>query len=189
VQDFSYEKGMTSPKVIAVCSSPRHGMAKDPRTVIHLVAGMGVDGDAHQGTTTQHLYLRKKEPKRSNLTQVHLLHFELYHLLDSLGFSFSPGMLGENITTQDINLMSLPTWTRLEVGDSILKLTGYREPCRKLDRLKPGLMKATFVREPSARIVPNLGVMAVVVRTGDARPGDIIKVSLPDPPHVALASV
>jgi MOSC domain-containing protein YiiM len=178
------------PTVIAVCSQCRHGIGKDPKTSIDLVAGLGVEGDAHFGRTTQHLYLLRKDPARPNLTQVHLLHAELHDRLNHIGFDISPGMLGENITTRGLDLTALPSGTRLKVGnDPILQVTGYRQPCSKLDRVKPRLMDATFIRDSFDRLIPDLGIMAIVLKGGVARMDDSIEVIFPDQPHLPLLPV
>ena len=179
-----------SPTVIAVSSRRRHSIGKDPKASIDLVAGLGVEGDAHFGRTTQHLYLLRKDPTRPNLTQVHLLHAELHDRLNRIGFDISPGMLGENITTRGLDLMALPSGTQLKVGnDPILQVTGCRQPCSKLDRVKPGLMDATFIRDSFGCLIPNLGIMAVVLRGGVVRTGDGIEVIFPDEPHLPLLPV
>jgi MOSC domain-containing protein YiiM len=178
------------PTVIAVCSSGSHRISKEVRTNINLILGLGVEGDAHLGATTQHLYLVKKDPARTNLTQVHLLHSELHDALNAAGLNVSPGMMGENITTRGIDLMALPQGTRLNLGKSaVVQVTGLREPCSKLNRLRPGLMKATFKRDDRYGIVPNAGIMAIVIIGGLVSPGDTIKIKLPAGPHVALSPV
>jgi MOSC domain-containing protein YiiM len=176
--------------VVAVCSSSSRSIAKTPKTSINLIAGLGVEGDVHLGRTTQHLYLAKRHPSRANLTQVHLLHAELHDLLNEAGFKISPGLMGENITTSGIELMSLPSGTRLNLGKAaIIQVTGFRQPCSKLNRLRPGLMKASFMRDQCNGLVPNAGIMGIVVRGGSVSPGDAIEINLPEEPHLPLQAV
>jgi MOSC domain-containing protein YiiM len=178
------------PTVVAVCSSVSHSIAKAPKTSINLIAGLGVEGDVHLGRTTQHLYLAKRDPTRTNLTQVHLLHAELHDLLNEAGFDISPGLMGENITTRGIDLMSLPSGTRLNLGKiAILLVTGFREPCSKLNQLRPGLMKACFMGNQGDRVIPTAGIMGIVVRGGLVSPGDAIEIDRPDEPHHPLLPV
>jgi MOSC domain-containing protein YiiM len=178
------------PTVVAVCSSFSHSTAKVPRNRINLIAGLGVEGDVHLGRTTQHLYLAKRDSTRTNLTQVHLLHAELHDLLNKAGFDLFPGVMGENVTTRGIDLMSLPSGTHLNLGKVvIIQVTGFREPCSKLNQLRPGLMKASFMRDQGNRVVPNAGIMGIVVRGGLVCPGDAIEINLPDEPHHPLLPV
>jgi MOSC domain-containing protein YiiM len=176
--------------VIAVCSSRAHKINKDSKISIELVAGLGVKGDAHLGKTTQHLYLLKKDPGRPNLSQIHLLHGELHDHLNKAKFDIYPGLLGENITTRGVELMGLPHGTRLHIGESaIVELTGHREPCSKLNKLRLGLMDAVFVRDQTGCLVSNAGVMAVVIAGGQVCPSDLIIIELPEKPHRRLCPV
>jgi hypothetical protein len=80
--------------------------------------GLGIEGDAHCGSTVQHLSDRKKYPNRPNLRQLHLIQTELIEELNATGFDVRPGDLGENITTRRIDLPTLPQGTLLRIGDT-----------------------------------------------------------------------
>ncbi len=98
--------------------------------------------------------------------------------------------MGENVTTRGIDLLGLPTGTRLRLGDAaIVEVTGLRNPCTQLDGIQPGLMAATLERDARGQLVRKAGVMAIVVTGGEVRPGDAIRVELPPAPHRALAPV
>jgi hypothetical protein len=58
------------PKIIATSRKETHGFSKQPQTSLRLIAGEGVEGDAHRGSTTQHLYLKRKDAAQPNLAQV-----------------------------------------------------------------------------------------------------------------------
>ena len=47
---------------MAVSLSPVHGFSKQPQLSIRLIAGEGVEGDAHCGATVQHMYLKRRNP-------------------------------------------------------------------------------------------------------------------------------
>lgn len=117
-------------KVLAVSCSKTHSFSKQNQDYINLIEGIGVEGDAHAGKTIQHLFLVKKDPAIPNIRQVHLIQSELFRELLNQGFSVEPGQLGENITTQGIDLLSLPKGTKLYIGESvIIELTALRNPC------------------------------------------------------------
>ena len=176
--------------VTAVSRSPTHSMTKPAAASIRLVAGLGVEGDAHHGLTVKHRSRVARDPTQPNLRQVHLIHAELHDELRAAGFVLSPGEMGENITTSGIDLLGLPTGTRLRLGDAaVVEVTGLRNPCRQLDGLRPGLMAATLARDAQGALVRKAGVMAVVIAGGDVRVGDLIAVELPAPPHRALKPV
>lgn len=177
-------------EVVAVCRDSKHAFAKPTCESITLVEGLGIEGDAHMGQTVQHLSRMAVDPTRPNLRQVHLIHAELHAELAANGFAFSSGQLGENITTRGVNLSALPAGTVLRLGaDAQVELTGLRNPCVQLDRQQPGLMKALLDRDAEGRLIRKAGVMAIVRRSGQVRPGDVIAVELPPEPHIPLDRV
>ncbi|MGK2851981.1 MAG: MOSC domain-containing protein [Candidatus Limnocylindrales bacterium] len=176
--------------VLAVHVSPGHTFSKPSAEVIRLVEGIGVEGDAHAGRTVQHLSRVRRDATAPNQRQVHLMHAELFDELADAGYAVRPGDLGENVTTHGIDLLALPTGTRLRLGsDAVVELTGLRTPCSQLDAFQSGLMKATLGRAEDGSLIRKTGVMAVVVRAGEIRPGDQIDVTAPAGPAEALQPV
>ena len=176
--------------VVAVSSSSAHTIAKPNQGRVRLLAGLGVQGDAHQGATVKHRSLAARDPKRPNLRQVHLIHAELHDELRKVGFRVGAGQMGENITTRGIDLLGLPLGTRLVVGDvAVVEITGLRSPCVQLDVIQSGLMRATLGRDDDGKVVHKAGVMSIVVSDGEVRPGDSISVELPPQPHRVLEPV
>jgi MOSC domain-containing protein YiiM len=110
--------------------------------------------------------------------------------LRAKGLSVSPGEMGENITTRGVDLLGLPTGTRLRLGPTaVVELTGLRNPCAQLDGLQPGLMAATLARSEQGELVRKAGVMGIVLEGGEVSPGDPIEAELPAEPHRALEPV
>ena len=176
--------------VTAVSRSPRHRFSKDGAAEIRLLAGLGVEGDAHSGETVQHRSRKRWTPHLPNLRQVHLLHAELFEELAQGGYAVEPGQLGENVTTHGLDLLVLPVGTRLRLGaGAVVELTGLRNPCVQMDRFQDGLMAEVLDRDAEGALVRKAGVMGVVVAGGVVQPGDGIAVTVPDPPHRALEKV
>jgi MOSC domain-containing protein YiiM len=168
------------PRVVAVHASPLHKFNKQRAQRIHLLAGLGVEGDAHCGVTVKHRSRVAKDPSQPNLRQVHLMHAELFGELEAQGFEVAPGELGENITTEGLAVLDLPVGTELRVGASaVVRITGLRNPCVQIDRFRKGLMAAVLDRTPDGALVRKAGVMGVVLRGGYVAPGDAIEVTLP----------
>src|SRR5579885_3898822 len=94
--------------VAAVSRSATHTMSKPNQPSIRLFAGLGVEGDAHQGATVKHRSRVARDPDQPNLRQVHLIHSELHAELRGAGFDIAPGQMGENVTTAGIDLLALP---------------------------------------------------------------------------------
>jgi MOSC domain-containing protein YiiM len=181
---------MTTPVVLSVSLSATHGPPKDTRECITLVAGIGVEGDVHGGATVRHRSRARTAPESPNLRQVHLIHSELHDELRAEGFDIAPGQMGENLTTTGVDLLALPRGARMRLGaDAVIEVTGLRNPCKQLDGIVPGLMKATLDRDEAGGLVRKSGVMAIVLEGGDVRPGDAIAVELPAEPHAALEPV
>lgn len=176
--------------VEAVSRSATHTHAKANQSSIRLLAGLGVDGDAHLGETVKHRSRVARDPSQPNLRQVHLLHAELFEELRAIGFALSAGRIGENVTTRGVDLLGLPAGARLHLGETaVVEVTGLRNPCRQLDAVQPGLMAAVLGRDPHGNLVRKAGVMAVVLSGGEVRPGDPIRVELPPAPHRPLDRV
>jgi hypothetical protein len=179
-----------SAGVAAVSAGPGHAFSKQARAAIDLLAGLGVDGDAHLGTTVQHLSRVARDPRAPNLRQVHLIQSELLAELRGSGFAVAPGDLGENVTTAGLDLLGLPSGARLRLGaEAVIEVTGLRNPCRQLDGFADGLMSAVLARGADGGLIRRAGVMAVVLHGGRVAPGDAIAVELPDPPHRPLEPV
>jgi MOSC domain-containing protein YiiM len=121
---------------------------------------------------------------------VHLIHAELFDELRAAGFSISPGQMGENVTVRGVDLLALPTGTRLRLGEAaVVEITGLRNPCRQLDKIEPGLMAATLARDTEGNLVRKAGIMGIVLEDGEVREGDPIRIELPPPPHQKLEPV
>ena len=177
-------------RVAAVSSSATHSLIKDNRPAIRLLEGLGVEGDAHAGITVKHRSRVARNPNEPNLRQVHLIHSELHEELHNSGFNVAAGQMGENITTQGIDLLGLPTGTRLRLGDeALVEITGLRNPCAQLDEIQPGLMAAVLDHDEQGNLIRKAGVMGVVLSGGLVQPGDPITVELPPSPHRPLEPV
>ena len=177
-------------RVTAVSRSGVHEFSKANEESIRLLKGLGVEGDAHMGEAVQHRSRVARDPSQPNLRQVHLIHDELHHELAEAGFAVSAGQMGENVTTRGIDLLSLPTGTRLHLGGTaVVEVTGLRNPCVQLEQIQEGLMAATLERDEQGKLVRKAGVMGVVDTGGEVRAGDPIRVELPPEPHQALEPV
>jgi MOSC domain-containing protein YiiM len=184
--------GLLNATVCAVSRDAEHGVSKAAVEAITLVAGLGVEGDAHAGEQVQHLFRMRRDPTQPNLRQVHLIHAELHDELRAAGFEpIAPGQMGENVTTRGIDLLALPAGAllRLGTGGAVIEVKGLRNPCRQLDGIQPGLMAATLARTPQGALVRKAGVMAVVVAGGVVRAGDRIELEPPATPRRALEVV
>ena len=175
--------------VVAVSTNNSHSFSKLNKAQIKLLAGLGVEGDAHCGKTVQHRSRVAKDPTQPNLRQVHLIHAELHEELNNAGFNILPGQMGENITTEGIDLLKLPTDTRLHIGEATIQVTGLRNPCAQLDSFQSGLMAAVLDKDKNGHLIRKAGIMGIVIAGGAISAGDTIQVELPSGPYRPLEKV
>ena len=139
-------------RVIAVCQSVRKGTRKEAQTEGVLLKDYGLVGDAHADSGTHR--------------QVSLLAVESINKMRKLGFDLNYGDFAENLTTEGIELVSLPLGTRLAIGDEvILEITQIGKECHL----------GCAIRELIGDcVMPREGVFARVIRGGSVRAGDIM---------------
>ena len=183
-----------SGSVVSVSLSGGHDFSKAVCERIRLLAGLGVEGDAHAGRTVKHRSRVARDPTQPNLRQVHLIHAELIDELRAGGFCVDPGTLGENITTRGIDLLGLPEGARLHLGGdmgggAVIEITGLRNPCHQLDDYQPGLTRAVLDRDEQGNLIRKAGVMGIVIVGGEVKIGDAIRIELPGLPHRRLERV
>ena len=121
---------------------------------------------------------------------MHLIALERINEWNALGHPVRCGSLGENITTSGVDLEHLPAGTRIrfQSGAEIL-LTGLRKPCHQVDKFSPGLLKLTVSETKDAEIPFRIGVMGVVLVTGEIVRGEGIQLVLPSEPHHFMEKV
>ncbi|KAL2835448.1 pyruvate kinase-like protein [Aspergillus pseudoustus] len=189
--------------VLSTTLSGSHVFSKPPAASIKLIPGLGIEGDCHFGETVQHRSRLHIKPPPANLRQVHLIPIEILEKVSSTLSAtektelLAPGALGQNITTQGTDLLSLSVGTELHFEDAsgtpaagpVIVLTGLRNPCPQIDKFQPGLKERFVVRDAQRKIVQRLaGVMATVQAGGEIRAGMRIRVVSPAE-HVALGPV
>jgi MOSC domain-containing protein YiiM len=176
--------------VVTVSADAAHGFSKRLMPSIQLLAGLGVEGDAHCGRTVQHRSRVRVDPSQPNLRQVHLLQRALMVETEAAGLPLSAGDLGENILTDGIDLLGLPRGAQLRIGtDAIVEITGLRNPCHQIEDFRPGLLAKLVGRAPDGTVWRRAGVMGIVVVGGVVRPGDRIVIDMPPAPFQALDRV
>jgi hypothetical protein len=176
--------------VVSVSRDGGHRFSKPAVDAVRLLAGRGVEGDAHLGTAVKHRFLVRRDPTEPNLRQVHLLHAELLDDLADAGFDLVPGELGENVTTRGVDLLGLGEGALLHLGGTaVVRVTGLRTPCHQIEDHAAGLLRHVVRRSDDGRVERLAGVMGVVEVGGEVRPGDTVRVLRPAGPHRPLGPV
>jgi MOSC domain-containing protein YiiM len=141
--------------VIAVCKSDKKGTRKTPVPEIYIKDNYGVDGDAHADCTTHR--------------QVSLLAVESIDKMRSKGYDLQPGDFAENITTQGIDLASLPIGTRIMPGNEVvLEMTQIGKECHAACAIR---------KQVGDCIMPREGIFARVIHGGMIKAGDSIRIT------------
>ena len=140
--------------VIAVCQSEKKGTTKKPVPEVILKEEFGVVGDAHADCLTHR--------------QVSLLASESIDKMRARGFDLQPGDFAENITTQGVDLTSLPIGTWLQVGQEVvMEMTQIGKECHAACEIR---------RLVGDCIMPREGVFARVIHGGRVKAGDTVKI-------------
>jgi MOSC domain-containing protein YiiM len=139
-----------SGKAVGVCISQKK---TDPKKNVGkgiLQKGLGLVGDSHAGT--------EKE--------VSLLAIESIHkLCREAGISAEPGSFAENITTEGVDLTSLPIGSNLQIGEAKLIVV----------QIGKDSSQAHTYNYRGYSILPKEGVFCKVMESGGSKVGDIIR--------------
>ncbi len=166
--------------VVALHLGERHSFSKQVVGEVELIAGVGVAGDAHAGPLVQHRSRVAADPTQPDLRQIHLIASELFEVLAAAGHQVSPGDLGENVTTEGVDIHDLAVGSVLRLGETALvAVTGLRNPCVQIEAFQPGLLEQVSYRDGEGVLVRRAGIMGVVVLGGSVRRGDGIQVQPP----------
>jgi hypothetical protein len=168
-------------KVVAVCCNPEPGLPKPVVEAVHLIENWGIEGDYHAGYQVRHRYLTKKDPNRPNLRQALLVHAAVFTELAQHDIHIGPGMMGENITIEGIDVMQLAVGARLSIGSAIVEVVERRNPCLQLNEIDPRLLKAVVKKQPG-KTVFKAGMMTRILQSGWVRAGDVVEELLEIPP-------
>lgn len=138
-------------KIVAVSISKEKGQRKTPVAFVELRENHGVLGDAHAGEWHR---------------QVSLLAMESIHKMQKLGLDVGTGDFAENITTEGIDLVSLPIGTRLALGESLLEVTQIGKECHN---------RCAIYYQAGDCVMPKEGIFAKVLRGGVVRHGETVE--------------
>lgn len=98
---------MSHATVFATARDAAHCLPKTQVDALTLIAGEGVEGDCHRGSTVRHCS-PMIDPTKPNLRRVHLIHAELFDELAGQGLIVSPAGLGGNNAARGVDLLRLP---------------------------------------------------------------------------------
>ncbi|MEE8419588.1 MAG: MOSC domain-containing protein [Dehalococcoidales bacterium] len=140
-------------KILAVCRSRQKGTPKDDikEGVIH--ENYGLADDAHADSSSHR--------------QVSLIAMESIQKMRDKGYKVGPGDFAENLTTEGIDLVSIPVGSQVTVGDEVvLEISQIGKECHT---------RCAIYNKMGECIMPEEGVFAKVISGGTVKTGDEIK--------------
>jgi len=141
-------------RVVSINISERKGTRKRPVESAEVSADFGIRGDAHASSQWHR--------------QVSLLAMESIRKMQDMGLQVKAGDFAENITTEGIDLTSLPVGTRLTIGSEIeAEVTQIGKECHS---------RCSIYYQAGDCVMPKEGIFARILRGGTIRKGDTIEV-------------
>lgn len=152
-------------RVLSLNVSAERGVRKSPVESVVLVAGRGIEDDAHAGAWHR---------------QVSLLADESAETMRAAGAEVGCGDFGENVTVEGLRVSELPVGARLRIGPALLEVTQIGKECHA---------HCAIYEQTGDCVMPREGVFARVVDGGEVRPGDEIRLEKPSLIHAAVLTV
>jgi MOSC domain-containing protein YiiM len=138
-------------KVLSINISDKTGVIKLPVEQAELTPG-GIKGDAHFGL--------------DEIRQVSLLADESVDKMRAMGLNLGAGVFAENITTQGIELKSLPIGTKLKIGGTIQEVSKIGKECHHGCAIK---------QQTGTCVMPTEGIFTKVIQGGIVKAGDSVE--------------
>ncbi len=141
-------------KVVSINISTKKGMRKTPVQEVLIAENMGIEGDAHASSEWHR--------------QVSLLAIESIQKMQDKGLDVKSGDFAENITTEGIDLVSLPVGTNLRIGrDVAAEVSQIGKECHK---------RCAIYYQAGDCVMPKEGIFIKILKGGTVRQGDAIVV-------------
>ncbi|MDX1765064.1 MAG: MOSC domain-containing protein [bacterium] len=138
--------------VVSVNISQKKGERKTAVDSAAISPGHGIVSDAHAGPGHR---------------QVSLLGVESIRKMQALGLEVGPGDFAENLTTEGIDLVSLPLGTRVRIGATVeVEVTQIGKECHD---------RCAIYYQAGDCVMPREGIFVKVLEGGEVRAGDMIR--------------
>ena len=140
-------------RIVAICTSQKKGTAKKAVDYANIIENHGIEGDAHAGNWHR---------------QISLLAQESIDKMTALGLDdLVPGKFAENITTEGINLYTLPVGTILRLGGCRVEVTQIGKECHQ---------HCEIYKKVGQCIMPHEGIFVRVLTPGMISAGDAVEI-------------
>jgi MOSC domain-containing protein YiiM len=140
-------------RIISINISEKKGTRKRPVMEAVINEDFGIVGDAHGGAWHR---------------QISLLGIESIEKMRQKGLQVNPGDFAENITTEGIDLLSLPIGTKLKIGPVLAEVTQIGKECHT---------RCAIYRQAGDCVMPKEGIFVRVLKGGKIKTGDLIEIA------------
>lgn len=145
----------TTGRVVSINISPKKGMRKKPIQEAEIITDTGIKGDAHASNKWHR--------------QISLLAIESIKKMQEKGLNVNPGDFAENITTEGIDLLSLPIGSRMKIGDVEAEVSQIGKECHT---------RCAIYYLAGDCVMPKEGIFVKVLKGGKIKKGDEIVIEL-----------
>ena len=139
-------------KITAICISEKRGIQKKFVNSAKLIENHGIEGDAHAGNWHR---------------QVSFLDQEIIDKFNEKGAGVAPGAFGENIIVSGLDVLHLHIGAYLQIGSTLLEITQHGKECHD---------HCQIYYKMGECIMPKSGVFTKVIKGGDIKVGDEVKI-------------
>jgi MOSC domain-containing protein YiiM len=149
---------MMKGRVVSVNISEKKGIRKKPVDEITVLAEFGIEGDAHASGQWHR--------------QISLLALESIRKMQEMGLDVGPGDFAENVTTEGVDLVSLPIGAKVLLGTDIeTEVSQIGKECHT---------RCAIYHQAGDCVMPKEGIFVKVLRGGTLRKGDPIRTNVND---------
>ncbi|MEK6672674.1 MAG: MOSC domain-containing protein [Nitrospirota bacterium] len=140
-------------KIVSINISEKKGVRKKPVDEVVLRTEYGIEGDAHASSEWHR--------------QVSLLAQESIEKMIKMGLNVKAGDFAENITTEGIDLVSMPVGTRMSIGDGVeVEVSQIGKECHT---------RCAIYYQAGDCVMPKEGIFVRVLKGGKVKKGDNIE--------------
>jgi MOSC domain-containing protein YiiM len=141
-------------KIVSINVSDKKGVRKKPVNEAVIRENYGIEADAHASDKWHR--------------QVSLLALESIEKMRQMGLNVGPGDFAENITTEGIDLSSLPLGTRMTIGSEVeAEVSQIGKVCHS---------RCAIYHQAGDCVMPKEGIFVKILKGGRIRVGDEIRV-------------
>jgi MOSC domain-containing protein YiiM len=149
--------GAAAGTIVSVNTSLKKGQLKRPAAAVELLAGRGIEGDAHKDFAHRQV----------SLLAIEDIEAQKEKLGPGSSVALGPGAFAENLTTRGLDLGGLAVGDELVIGGTVqLRVSQIGKDCHT---------KCAVYHLVGDCIMPARGIFCEVLSGGTVRPGDTVE--------------